>query len=188
MAQWGHQRTPSTMIDSGSLWRLRFADATTAKDARATLRVLRFIGSGGHEGFGLVTIDPVWATQRTLPEWKLPSSRKSEPLIPTGKSAIAEAAHALLLPPNAAEARKPLQQLAVWMRGVKNAEGVPEVIARCTAFSSRDKQYAWKTLAADKPLRQFLEHYWSGEHPDCDLIRFAIEALLIRLPIREDLR
>jgi len=187
MAQWGHQRTPSLMINSGSVWQLHFEDAASAIAARATLKALRFIGTGAHEGFGLLAVDPPWAMQRSLKAWKLPPVSR-EPLNETGKAAIATAARALPVTKNDEAARKPLQQLAVWMRNVNDAQGVREVVARCAALSSRDREYAWKMLAAGQPIRRFLDDYWNVDSPDGALVRFAIDALLIRLPLREGLR
>ncbi len=184
MAQWGHQRSASWLIDSGSLWRLQFKSSGVAKAARLALRQARFIGEGRHEGHGLLLVDPEWIGHPKFTPWKRPAPGRAEEAVDTEMAVIA--AKVLQLGSLTA-AEKPLKQLSVWMRTVSGAPDISNIVFKCDELANRDKKNPWQSLKRGSPARKLLDDYWQPKPnvvPNADHVRFVIEALLIRSAAR----
>ena len=180
MAQWGHQRSASWLIDSGSLWRLQFTSSDAAKAARVTLRQVRFIGEGRHEGCGLMLVDPEWMSHPSFKPWERPSASRTTEAVDQEMAVVAAKVQQL---GSLTAAQKPLKQLSVWMRTVSDATDISNIVTKCDELANRKKKNPWQSLKMGSPARELLDDYWDLKPngvPNADHVRVVIEALLIR--------
>lgn len=203
MRPWGHGRAAVTVIEAGSVWRLRCKDNATAQKFRAWLSKIQQEGLGErtHEGFGWIAVDPFWLgykrgnaiTQKPPAQPASMANLRGPDSWPGCESISSADLEKLLndLPQKVKpEARAPLQELAQKARAANRPEEVMEICEtmanRKSSDGQRDRSGQWKffkkgyfdaePIASDN-LGAFLD---VAATQGLSHLRFAIDALLIQ--------
>lgn len=197
MSNWSHQRAAVATVDAGSVWCLTCADNESADRLRRALHAQRQIGERRHEGFGWIVVDPKWLGRFDAnsdspsgvdqsPARSTRGEQQPWPGMGASRHRALEVAHEL---PRSVDAmlKGPLQQLATMARTATDATGLEGLRTHCDRMSKRESERnPWRLLRPDTPGKEriLLDRYWYGEdakHAESPaLLRFAIEALLIR--------
>lgn len=195
MAPWRHPRAPVTVVEQGSVWRLRCTDPPTAERVRDRFpRGLHQIGERQHEGFGWLAVDPIWLPIERGPDQRdehKSARRGPQPWPGTGVLKREDVLALLAGLPTARELAGteerddrgadrrpvaiagPLHELARQAREARTEADVATIKSFYEERLDRKRQDAWKLLADTNALP---EACWR----DPESLRFRIEALLIR--------
>ena len=195
MGPWGHGRARVTAIASGSVWRLRCKDKTTADGVRSRLKRLAKAGLGErtHEGFGWLVVDPPWLGVHVgRKQNKAPTDDSAglpDPTKPVrrwpgcDKLKLDELKTLLDKVPQEIPAKlsRPFHELARMARA--HGATVVRVFEFMDGRATRKHPGRWEDLKPNdkrSPAREYLDQVTEGWSNPLEALRFALEALLIR--------
>lgn len=184
MSTWGHPRAAVHLIETGSTWRLPFANAA---DSQRFLdwfqRDCRQIGERQHEGFGWLAAWPGERDLSALPP--SPANDAAARLSPESswpgvgldaKQRLEIATRVQQLPKNSlVRSRQALRDLASSLRFER---GEKAKLAADVKRATQGRNSAWSSLAEGgaQSADQVIREYWRRD----DDLRFLIELMLIR--------
>jgi CRISPR/Cas system CSM-associated protein Csm3 (group 7 of RAMP superfamily) len=187
MVPWRHPRAPITVIEQGSVWRLRCRDVATAQSIRERCpRGLHGIGDRQYEGFGWAAFDPAWlgvsldARTRAQVMDRKSAEAEGRPQAPKswpGVELLAREVQLQLLQNLPAKldptTTGALHELARQAREAHTTADVAEIQRFYQGRVDRHRADAWAELEKQVALPG---QCWE----DADRLRFRLEALLVR--------